>query len=98
MVSVADTFLEDGTIVYIQGRNQADRKDFYATKDADDVKDWAKKLTPGERNLLTQIFRFFVQADVAGPALFVSVPTASITPALVAGDTIAFDVDRYPPG
>lgn len=31
---------------------------------ADDVKDWAKKLTPGERNLLTQIFRFFVQADV----------------------------------
>ena len=31
---------------------------------ADDVKDWAKKLTDGERNLLTQIFRFFVQADV----------------------------------
>jgi carboxyl-terminal processing protease len=37
-VSVADTFLEDGTIVYIQGRNQADRKDFYATKNAGDVK------------------------------------------------------------
>jgi len=31
---------------------------------ADDVKDWAKVLTEGERNLLTQIFRFFVQADV----------------------------------
>ncbi len=31
---------------------------------ADDVKDWAKKLSDGERNLLTQIFRFFVQADV----------------------------------
>ncbi|MDO9127295.1 MAG: ribonucleotide-diphosphate reductase subunit beta, partial [Parvibaculum sp.] len=31
---------------------------------ADDVKDWSKKLTEGERNLLTQIFRFFVQADV----------------------------------
>ena len=31
---------------------------------ADDVKDWQKKLTPGEKNLLTQIFRFFVQADV----------------------------------
>jgi ribonucleoside-diphosphate reductase beta chain len=31
---------------------------------ADDVKDWRKKLTDSERNLLTQIFRFFTQADV----------------------------------
>ncbi len=31
---------------------------------ADDVKDWRQKLTDGERNLLTQIFRFFTQADV----------------------------------
>ncbi len=31
---------------------------------ADDVKDWHKTLTPAERNLLTQIFRFFTQADV----------------------------------
>ena len=31
---------------------------------ADDVKDWRHKLTDGERNLLTQIFRFFTQADV----------------------------------
>lgn len=31
---------------------------------ADDVKDWHKKLTDGERNLVTQIFRFFTQADV----------------------------------
>ncbi len=31
---------------------------------ADDVKDWHKNLTAGERNLLTQIFRFFTQADV----------------------------------
>jgi ribonucleoside-diphosphate reductase beta chain len=31
---------------------------------ADDVKDWRHKLTAGERNLLTQIFRFFTQADV----------------------------------
>ncbi|MBR0650027.1 ribonucleotide-diphosphate reductase subunit beta [Roseomonas terrae] len=31
---------------------------------ADDVKDWQKNLTDGERNLLTQIFRFFTQADV----------------------------------
>jgi ribonucleoside-diphosphate reductase beta chain len=31
---------------------------------ADDVKDWHKNLTDGERNLLTQIFRFFTQADV----------------------------------
>ncbi len=32
---------------------------------ADDVKDWAKKLTPAEKNLLTHIFRFFTQADVS---------------------------------
>lgn len=31
---------------------------------ADDVKDWHRKLTPAEQNLLTQIFRFFTQADV----------------------------------
>ncbi|MEX0923343.1 MAG: ribonucleotide-diphosphate reductase subunit beta [Rhodovibrionaceae bacterium] len=31
---------------------------------ADDVKDWQKSLTESERNLLTQIFRFFTQADV----------------------------------
>tara|TARA_B100001142_G_scaffold237249_1_gene235770 strand:- start:678 stop:1652 length:975 start_codon:yes stop_codon:yes gene_type:complete len=31
---------------------------------AEDVKDWEKNLTAPEKNLLTQIFRFFVQADV----------------------------------
>ncbi len=31
---------------------------------ADDVQDWKKKLTEGERHLLTQIFRFFTQADI----------------------------------
>ncbi len=31
---------------------------------AEDVRDWKNKLTPGEINLLTQIFRFFTQADV----------------------------------
>lgn len=31
---------------------------------ADDVKDWNKKLTKKEKNLLTQIFRFFTQADL----------------------------------
>ena len=31
---------------------------------ADDVKDWQRALTDGERNLLTHIFRFFTQADV----------------------------------
>lgn len=30
----------------------------------DDVKDWRYALTPDERNLLTQIFRFFTQADI----------------------------------
>ncbi|MEE2931928.1 MAG: ribonucleotide-diphosphate reductase subunit beta [Pseudomonadota bacterium] len=31
---------------------------------ADDVKDWHNKLSDAERNLLTQIFRFFTQSDV----------------------------------
>jgi len=31
---------------------------------ADDVKDWQRTLSAAERNLLTQIFRFFTQADV----------------------------------
>jgi len=31
---------------------------------ADDVKDWHKNLTLSERNLLTQIFRFFTTADI----------------------------------
>ena len=31
---------------------------------ADDVKDWHRNMTEAERNLLTQIFRFFTQADV----------------------------------
>ena len=31
---------------------------------ADDVKDWNRNLTDGERSLLTQIFRFFTQSDV----------------------------------
>ena len=30
----------------------------------EDCKDWAQKLNDHERNLLTQIFRFFTQADV----------------------------------
>lgn len=30
----------------------------------EDLKDWAQNLTANERNLLTQIFRFFTQADV----------------------------------
>jgi ribonucleoside-diphosphate reductase beta chain len=30
----------------------------------EDVKDWTNKLTAEERNLLTQIFRFFTQSDV----------------------------------
>ncbi len=31
---------------------------------ADDVQDWHKKLSSPERHLLTQIFRFFTQADI----------------------------------
>ncbi len=30
----------------------------------DDVKDWLTKLTDSEKNFLTQVFRFFVQADI----------------------------------
>ncbi|BDQ36244.1 peptidase S41 [Pseudodesulfovibrio nedwellii] len=37
-VSVADTFIEDGTIVYIQGKDKANRKDFYATKNSNEIK------------------------------------------------------------
>lgn len=31
---------------------------------ADDVKDWKQNLTDAERNLVTQIFRFFTQSDI----------------------------------
>jgi ribonucleoside-diphosphate reductase beta chain len=31
---------------------------------ADDIKDWKHNLTAGEKHLLTQIFRFFTQADI----------------------------------
>jgi len=31
---------------------------------AEDVRDWQKSLTESERNLLTQIFRFFTQSDI----------------------------------
>lgn len=31
---------------------------------ADDIRDWKNKLTPSEKNLCTQIFRFFTQADI----------------------------------
>ena len=31
---------------------------------AEDVRDWADKLTAPEKNLLTQIFRFFTQSDI----------------------------------
>ncbi len=30
----------------------------------EDVRDWAQNVTPAEKNLLTQIFRFFTQADI----------------------------------
>ncbi|MBI2234669.1 MAG: ribonucleotide-diphosphate reductase subunit beta [Micavibrio aeruginosavorus] len=31
---------------------------------AEDVRDWKKTMTPAEKNLMTQIFRFFTQSDV----------------------------------
>lgn len=44
---------------------------------ADDVKDWNRKLSQPEKNLLTQIFRFFTQADldIAGGYLDKYIPT-----------------------
>ena len=36
-VSVADTFIDDGTLVYIQGKDESNRKDFYAARDDSDV-------------------------------------------------------------
>lgn len=36
-VSVADTFIEDGLIVYTQGKDPASRKDYYAGKNKDEV-------------------------------------------------------------
>jgi carboxyl-terminal processing protease len=37
-VSVTDTFIDDGTIVYIQGKDEASRKDFFASKNANEIK------------------------------------------------------------
>lgn len=37
-VSVSDTFIDEGTIVYIQGKDKANRKDFYAAKNANETK------------------------------------------------------------
>ena len=39
---------------------------------ADDVKDWNSNLSEQERNLLTQIFRFFTQADVEVNSAYMS--------------------------
>ena len=36
-VSVADTFLDDGKIVYIQGKQESSRKDYLAKKSSNDV-------------------------------------------------------------
>lgn len=36
-VSVADTFIQEGTIVYIQGKSPRSRKDFFAAKNANEI-------------------------------------------------------------
>ncbi|MDC0336524.1 S41 family peptidase [Pseudodesulfovibrio sp.] len=36
-VSVSDTFIDEGTIVYIQGKDKASRKDFFAAKNANEI-------------------------------------------------------------
>lgn len=37
-VSVADTFIDEGTIVYIQGKDKNNRKDFFAAKNSNEIK------------------------------------------------------------
>lgn len=37
-ISVTDTFIEKGTIVYIQGKSEKSRNDFFASKSANEVK------------------------------------------------------------
>ncbi len=37
-VSVSDTFIDDGIIVYIQGKDKANRKDFFAAKNPNEIK------------------------------------------------------------
>lgn len=51
---------------------------------AEDVKDWNKKLTEQEKNLLTQLFRFFTQSDtdVAGAYLHKYIPIFGHKPEL----------------
>lgn len=36
-ISVTDTFIDKGTIVYIQGKSEDSRKDFFASKSADEI-------------------------------------------------------------
>ncbi len=36
-VSVADTFIKEGTIVYIQGKDQSSRKDFFAATNSNEI-------------------------------------------------------------
>lgn len=36
-ISVTDTFIDKGTIVYIQGKTEESRKDFFASKSADEI-------------------------------------------------------------
>lgn len=36
-VSISDTFIDEGTIVYIQGKDASSRKDFYAAKNANEI-------------------------------------------------------------
>ncbi|MFC4236213.1 ribonucleotide-diphosphate reductase subunit beta [Thalassospira xianhensis] len=57
---------------------------------ADDVKDWHHSLTPEERNLVTQIFRFFTQSDVEVNNCYMRHYTRFIKPPEVAMMLVAF--------
>lgn len=56
----------------------------------EDVKDWHKTLTDPERNLLTQIFRFFTQSDIEVQSCYARRYAAVFTPAEVSMMLAAF--------
>ena len=63
---------------------------------ADDVKDWHNKLSAEERNLLTQIFRFFTQSDIEVNNCYMKRYSQVFQPTEV-HPISAFDFDVVPP-
>ena len=60
----------------------------------DDVRDWQKNLSQSEKNLLTQIFRFFTQADVEVSNCYLRHYTTVFKPTEVLMIMTAFELDQ----